>query len=221
MSMMKHFLRTRERSGVNARRGEAGYTLVALLALMTILAIFMLAAVPNIRQQAQREREMEAIFRGEQVAEAIGMYFKCSNGQLPTSMDQLLEGVACRGGSKKLQVLRPEAAIDPLSSTGEWRLIRPRGQEMIAFKRAVMEYAHAQTDLRTTNQQLAQQFDVQIVGILNTGSTDTGPGPQAALDTENSTGPFIGVASRSTRDSIITYYGIDHHNGWIFTPLYR
>jgi len=205
---------------VNARRGEEGYTLVALLALMTILAIFMLAATPTIRQQAQREREKEAIFRGEQVAEAIGMYFKCTN-TLPNSMDQLLEGVPCRGGTKKLQVLRPEAAIDPLTSSGEWRLIRPRGKEMIDFKRAVMEFAHAQTDLRTTNQQLAQQFDVQIAGILNTGSSDTGSTPQANLDVENSTGPFIGVASRSQHDSIITYYGIDRHSSWIFTPLYR
>jgi type II secretory pathway pseudopilin PulG len=205
----------------NERRGERGYTLVALLALMTILAIIMLAAAPNIRQQAQREREKEAIFRGEQVAEAIGLYFKCSNGQLPTSMDQLLEGVPCRGGAKKLQVLRPEAAHDPLSNSGEWRLIKPRGREMIEFKRAVIEFAHAQSDLRTTDQNLARQFDVQVVNILATGSKDTAPAPAAELDEENSTGPFIGVASRSPHDSIINYYGIDHHNLWIFTPLYR
>jgi hypothetical protein len=134
-------------------------------------------------------------------------------------MDQLVEGVPCRGGAKKVQVLRREAAIDPLSSSGQWRLIKPRGREMIDFKRAVMEFAHAQTDLRTTNQLLAQQFDVQIAGILNTGSKDTTPVPD--LDVENSTGPFIGVASRSKRDSIITYYGIERHSGWIFTPLYR
>lgn len=92
---------------------------------------------------------------------------------------------------------------------------------MIDFKRAVMEFAHTQTDLRTTDQRLAQQFDVQIAGILNTGSKDNTPAPEVELDAENSTGPFIGVASRSKRDSIITYYGIDNHSGWIFTPLYR
>ena len=53
------------------RRREEGYTLVALLALMTILALFALAAAPGIRQQAQRERENETIFRGEEVADAI------------------------------------------------------------------------------------------------------------------------------------------------------
>jgi type II secretory pathway pseudopilin PulG len=221
MRMLKHNLAQGDLKRENARPGEEGYTLVALLALMTILAVIMLAVTPNIRQQAQREREKEAIFRGEQVAEAIGLYFKCTNGQLPTSMDQLLEGAPCRGGSKKLQMLRPEAAIDPLSSSGEWRLIRPRGREMIDFKRAVMEFAHSQTDLRTTDQNLAKQFDVQVVNIIGTGSKESTPIPGAELGEENFKGPFIGVASRSSRDSIITYYGIEHHNGWIFTPLYR
>jgi type II secretory pathway pseudopilin PulG len=219
MHTLKHNRTAGARRRGHARRGEEGYTLVALLALMTILALIMLAAAPSIRQQAQREKEKEAIFRGEEVAEAIRLYFNCTNGQLPTSMDQLVEGVPCRGGAKKVQVLRSEAAIDPLTSSGQWRLIKPRGREMIDFKRAVMEFAHAQTDLRTTDQRLAQQFDVQIAGILNTGSKDSTPA--ADLDAENSTGPFIGVASRSSRDSIITYYGIDHHSGWIFTPLYR
>src|SRR5882724_4517449 len=38
---------------------EAGYTLVALLALMTILALFAAAAAPSLRQQALREKEKE------------------------------------------------------------------------------------------------------------------------------------------------------------------
>ena len=38
------------------RRAERGYTLVALLALMTILALVMLSAAPSLRQQSLRER---------------------------------------------------------------------------------------------------------------------------------------------------------------------
>ena len=99
-----------------------GYTLVALLALMTVLALFALAAAPSIRQQAQREREIEAIFRGEQVADAIRRLLllpsqtaEPGNGDaaLPTSIDQLLEGVP--SGTKKVQILRASAARDPLS----------------------------------------------------------------------------------------------------------
>ena len=217
---MKNDLISRKLSIASARAGEQGYMLVALLALMTILAIVMLAAAPNIRRQAQRERELEAIFRGEEVAEAIGRYYTCTK-QLPTSMDQLLEGAPCQGRVKKLQVLRPEAAIDPLSSSGKWRLIKPRGREMIDFKRAIIEYANVQGDVRTRDTTLAQQFDVQVVNVLATSSKDTTPPPAPELESENSTGPFIGVASRSTQDSIINYYGIDRHDLWIFTPLYR
>src|SRR6266478_9926480 len=57
------------------RHNESGYTLVALLALMTVLALFAAAAAPSLQQQARREREKEAIFRGEQVAEAIRLYY--------------------------------------------------------------------------------------------------------------------------------------------------
>src|SRR6185503_12281506 len=104
------FLRTR----IVARRcllasAEGGYTLVALLALMTVLALFALAAAPSIRHQAQREREIEAIFRGEEVAEAIRQYYsyqqrKVGNGvaALPTSVEQLLEGVSI-GSTKRVQ----------------------------------------------------------------------------------------------------------------------
>ena len=39
------------------RRSEGGYTLVALLALMTVVALFAMAVAPRAAQQAQRERE--------------------------------------------------------------------------------------------------------------------------------------------------------------------
>ncbi len=96
---------------------EAGYALVALLALMTLLALFAMAAAPNLQQQTMREREKEAIFRGEQVADAIRDYYlyraATSGGAgeqaLPTSIDQLLEGIPIPGGSRKRQVLRVSA----------------------------------------------------------------------------------------------------------------
>jgi len=40
-------------------------TLVALLAMMTILAIVMLAIAPSVQLAVQREKELESIRRGE------------------------------------------------------------------------------------------------------------------------------------------------------------
>jgi type II secretory pathway pseudopilin PulG len=202
---------------------EGGYTLVALLALMTVLAIFAAAAAPNIRRRAQRENEVEAIFRGEQVAFAIRSYYshQQSRGRsglagFPTSMDELLEGIPSR--TKKVQVLRPSAARDPLTTDGEWRLIRPRSAELSTFTRSLMVFAE---NVRPpTNDPQLQRIELDIappvlptMGIASEGS--------ASIDDGNSTGPFIGVSSRSRNSSMITYYGIDRHNEWIFTPLFR
>jgi hypothetical protein len=43
----------------------------------------------------------------------------------------------------------------------------------------------------------------------------------SSFDDDGSSGPFIGVATSSKSKSIINYYGIDRHDGWIFTPLFR
>src|SRR6266850_1369957 len=53
---------------VTVQARQRGYTLVALLVVMTLMALLALAAAPSILQQAQREREKEAIFRGEEAA---------------------------------------------------------------------------------------------------------------------------------------------------------
>ena len=205
------------------RSREAGYTLVALLAFMTLLAMFAAAAAPSIVQQSRREREKEAIFRGEQVADAIRVYYKARRVRgdqgLPTSIDQLLEGIP--RGTKKVQILRASAARDPLSSSGEWKLIRPRSTELIDFEQSVMLYAG---NLLPTPQdgQIAELQGLSWVplgGLLNTGSTNSASGGEDS--SQSSSGPFVGVASRSKRNSVMTYYGIDRHDQWIFTPLFR
>src|SRR3989441_2390538 len=211
--------------GSSVPRREKGYTLVALLALMTVLALFAAAAAPSIRQQDQREREVEAIFRGEQVAAAIRVYYSYRQGRsrpadpaanLPTSIDQLLEGIPV--GTKKVQILRPSATRDPLSDSGEWRLIRPRSSELANFQRSLMLFA-GNIQPATNDPQLKQVEPVMAPPVLPTLGIATADATSRGDD--GSTGPFIGVASRSRTDSIIHYYGISRQTEWIFTPLFR
>ncbi len=200
---------------------ESGYALVALLALMSVLALAMIAVAPNLRQQAQRERELQAIERGEEVAEAIRLYI-LEKRALPTSMEQLLEGLP--RGSKKIQILRPYAAVDPLSESGEWKLVRPRTKELIEFQREVMLYYGGRlpdTRDQTRVPELYGQIIQQLAGVIDTKTDESEDAPGGEDNSENSTGPFIGVVSRSRRNSVINYYGIDRHDEWIFTPLYR
>ena len=200
---------------------EDGFALVSLLVVMSLMALFAVAAASNVRQQAQREREKEAIFRGEQVADAIRAYYRYRGAggvnSLPTNMDQLLEGIP--RGTKKLQILRAEAARDPLSSSGEWKLIGPTSQDFAGLVRSLTVYSGgAPPTPRNEFRQLATLIP-QMTNVLDTGSTNTASGGED--NSAGSSGPFLGVASRSQRNSVITYFGIDRHDAWIFTPLFR
>jgi general secretion pathway protein G len=198
--------------------GERGYTIVALLAVVTIILLLISAAAPIIRHQARRTREVEAIARGEEVAEAIRVYVRKSRGRLPTSMTELLEGAP--EGTKKVQVLRPAAARDPLSSSGEWKTIKRNDPTFLAFQRAVTVYSGG--IMPETKDKVFEGVAGQvprITNILDTGTQEEAPGGED--DSENSTGPFIGVVSRSRRSSIITYYGIERHDQWVFTPYFK
>jgi type II secretory pathway pseudopilin PulG len=214
---------------VASRRSEGGYTLVALLAMMTVLALFAMAVAPSLQQQAQREREQEAIFRGEQVADAIRAYYRnraatargVGDQALPRSMDDLLEGIPIPGGSKNRQILRPSAARDPMTPEGEWRFVLPRSNSLIDFQQSLMFYTNnVIPPVRDPQMAQLQQFAVPaLVNVTNFGAASA-TRDSSSVD-EDASGPFVGVASRSKRDSVLTYYGIEREDQWIFTPLFR
>lgn len=210
-----------ERGAHAPAAGQGGYALVALLALMTLIVIATMSAAPSIRQQTRRELEREAIARGEEVAEAIRAYIHMKNAP-PTSMEDLIDGVAPPGVIRKRQILRASAARDPLSSDGEWRLIKAGDKEFAEFIRAVTLYADGRLPKTNDPQQAMQQLGnsfMRVTSILNTGTSEEPPGGEDASMT--SKGPFIGVASRSRRASILTYYDIERHDKWVFTPFFK
>lgn len=211
----------------DARAGERGYTLVALLALMTILALALTAAAPRLRQQSQRDLEAEAIVRGEEVAEAIALY-QLAKRTPPKSMDELLEGVEpFPGAFKKIQILRTEAARDPLNNDGEWKLIRADDRTFLDFKQRVLEYNGGIPPATSARYKAFEPFGLMqggaILGLDNDKGDKKNDAANCEVDTSaNETAtPFIGVASRSGCPSVITYYGIERHDLWVFTPVYR
>jgi len=197
--------------------------------MMTVLALFAMAAAPRVQQQAVREHEQEAIFRGEQVADAIRDYYRYRSGvmrtagdqALPRSMDELLQGIPIPGGSKNRQILRPSATRDPLTIEGEWRFILPRSQGLIDFQQSVMFYTNnVLPPARDPQMAQLQQFAVPVLQNLVKLGTQSAEPSSSSID-EDATGPFVGVASRSKRDSVLTYYGIEREEQWIFTPRFR
>ena len=189
--------------------------MMAVMGMMTIFAIGLLAVAPSIQHEVQREKELEAIARGEEVADAIRQYVTFYNGQrLPESMDDLLEGLP--QGTKKRQILRASAAVDPLSEDGKWRLIKPDPETIARFAQRVQE--HNNGVLPSNPSRVFDRYTVVIVNSVNTGTEDE---VEEDFDVVTDNQPFIGVASQSKATSIINYYSIERHSSWIFTPLFR
>jgi type II secretory pathway pseudopilin PulG len=200
---------------IRKRDSERGATMMAVLGMMTILAIGLMAVAPSIQHEVQREKEVEAIRRGEEVADAIRQYVQFYNGQrLPESIDDLLEGLP--QGTKKRQILRASAAVDPLSEDGKWRLVKPDPETIARFAQRVQE--HNNGVLPSNPSPVFNRYTVVIVNSLNTGIEDV-EDEDFEVVTDNQ--PFIGVASQSRGNSIINYYSIERHSNWIFTPLFR
>jgi len=195
---------------------ESGMTLFAVMAIMAIFAVGLLAVAPSVQQEIQREKEIEAIARGEEVAEAIRQYVIFYRGtKLPNSMDDLLDGLP--QGTKKRMILRASAAIDPLSEDGKWRLIKADVSTLGPFARRVQNFNGGALPGNTNP--IFDRWSGMVTNSLNVEMDDDNEADDFEVVTENQ--PFIGVASQDKGASIIAYYGIENHSKWIFTPLFR
>lgn len=203
------------------RKSEQGMSLIAILAVMTIFAISLLAIAPSIQIEVQREKELEAIRRGREISDAIRQYV-VANGctKLPNSIDELLEGIP--QGTKKKQILRPSSATDPLSEDGKWLLVKATPQTIANFAKRVQSYNGGKLP-DTPDQKCFNQYAGQVVNVVNTGDEEDLTAPADETDTTDfstDNTPFIGVTSQSRSRSVLTYYGIENHSKWLFTPLF-
>ena len=208
------------KSKIQNPNSESGMSLILVLGVMTLFAVALLAVAPTVQQGVQRERELEAIRRGEEVASAIRQYMVFYQGRLPNSMDDLTEGLP--QGTKKRQILRPSAAIDPLSEDGKWQLIEPTKQAFLNFGRRVQIYNNDVLPSSPEPKRIFDNYAIQLVNIINSKSEeDLKEDSEEEIEILTDKVPFIGVASQSRSKSIIAYYGIENHSKWVFTPLFR
>jgi type II secretory pathway pseudopilin PulG len=72
---------------------QRGYAMAALLVSVAVMAVLMSVAMPVWRHQAQREKEEELVFRGEQWVRALQLYQRKNGpGVGPPSLDVLVQG---------------------------------------------------------------------------------------------------------------------------------
>ena len=113
------------------RRSERGYAMAALLVAMSITAVMMTVAMPVWKHQAQREREEELVFRGQQYVHAIGLFQRKYANAYPPNVDVLVEQRFLR---KKFKdpitgddfALLPRAPAPPRRGSRRIRAARPR-----------------------------------------------------------------------------------------------
>jgi hypothetical protein len=195
-------------------------TLFVVMGMMVVFTVALLAVAPSVYIDVQREKELEAIRRGEDVAEAIRQYVEFYRGnRLPQSMDDLLDGLP--QGTKKRQILRASSAIDPLSEDGRWRLVKADPSTLAKFAKRVQAFNNGL--LPSNPSRTFDRYSIIIVNAVNTGTEDDEEDPDAEDDFEIVTDnqPFIGVATQDRGLSVISYYGIQRRSNWLFTPLFR
>lgn len=96
-------------------RGQEGYTLAALLVILTVLAVVIAYSVPPLWSTImQREREKHTIWVMQQYARSI-QEFQRKRGTFPVSLDQIVE-------QKNPRVLR-QLYANPLSGEVDWILV--------------------------------------------------------------------------------------------------
>lgn len=96
-----------------SRRGERGYTLVAVAVMITVLSIGVAMVLPAWSAQIQRDREEELVFRGLQYAEAIRV-FQRRFGRFPNTLSELVE--------VKPRCIR-RLWTEPMTEGGAWQVI--------------------------------------------------------------------------------------------------
>lgn len=166
--------------------------MVALLVAMSIMAIMMGIALPAWRTMAQREKEAELIFRGEQYARAISLFQRrYANSPVP-SLDILLNEKFLR---KKYK--------DPITND-DFQLLAP----------GTALPGDVQGPGTGTNPQAGRTG-----GGLGTVGRQGQPGAGAApgqLGGGTGRGGIVGVVSKSSEKAFRLYNGRDTYNQWVF-----
>jgi type II secretory pathway pseudopilin PulG len=96
------------------RAGEEGYILLAVMFMLAVFVIAMAVAAPRIREQIQRDREVETMHRGKQYIRAIKLYYKRFNAY-PPNVDALVK-------TNEIRFLR-KRYTDPITGKDDWKPI--------------------------------------------------------------------------------------------------
>ena len=169
--------------------------MAALLVSLAVMSVLMGALLPAWRHQAQREKEAELVFRGEQYVRAIRLWeMKMGPGSRPPNFDILVQQ---KYPPEKIQGpddrgRRVPAAVRRREPAGAWR---PRCR-VDAGRAAPVRPGRARQCRPRLNSR-------RSLNSLRVSADWAGGG-------------ILGVASKSKESSILIYKGRSHYNEWTF-----
>ena len=117
--------------GVRRRAAESGFTLLALLLVMFVIALGLSAAGPGWHDQHRRSKERELMRVGALYAHALADFRDSSPGSLktyPRSLDELVLDARFLGVRRHLRRLYP----DPLEPARPWGLVKDADGHIVA-----------------------------------------------------------------------------------------
>lgn len=106
----------------NFRSHQRGFTLLAVMVAMLLLALASNSVLTVVSQQALREREAELLRIGQLYAQAIGAYYEAAPGNVkrwPRTLDDLVEDQRFVGIKRHLR----QVYADPMTRSTNWGLV--------------------------------------------------------------------------------------------------
>lgn len=105
------------------RLTDHGFTYIGLLIFVAIMGVGLAATGMVFSRQAQREKERQLLFVGDQFRRAIGQYYERSPGgakRFPQTLEDLLLDRRYPATQRHLRRIY----LDPMTSKTEWGLVR-------------------------------------------------------------------------------------------------
>jgi type II secretory pathway pseudopilin PulG len=200
------------------RSGESGFTLVGAMIAVLIVNVALGVAVTSWVTIDRRAREAELIWRGQQIARAIGCYQQASPTEPLERLEQLVESNCLR------RLYR-----DPMARSGDWRILRQEdvvdgtvaallGQTPANAQSGSVGFGSGGSTGRPEGPG-ASGGGLGITSILGQGAPGgLGNGLRSQLSATSRSGArgIVGVVSSSIREGMRQYGGRRQYSEWVF-----
>jgi type II secretory pathway pseudopilin PulG len=205
---------------------EEGYILVAVIFMLAILILSMAVAIPRVRDDIKRDREIETMQRGKQYIRAVQLYFKKFHSY-PPNVDSLVK-------TNNIRFLRKKY-VDPTTGKDEWKPVlfgqNKTPQAMGFFGQPLGGAALAGTGPSggkgIPGSPGSGGTPSAGGGLFSTGSSSTDSGASSSTSSGASGtsaiggAGIIGFSPQSPKQSILVYKKKNHYNEWefLYSPL--